>query len=70
MTRDHLDFHQSEENYFNAKARLFEGLDDVEGSKAIVNVDGRRRSETIGTRDGAYLHFLVAGRMPVSGSGR
>ena len=39
LTRDHLDFHQSEENYFNAKARLFEGLDDVEGSKAIVNVD-------------------------------
>jgi UDP-N-acetylmuramoyl-L-alanyl-D-glutamate--2,6-diaminopimelate ligase len=39
LTRDHLDFHQSEENYFNAKARLFEGLDDEGGSKAIVNVD-------------------------------
>ena len=39
LTRDHLDFHHTEENYFNAKAKLFEGLDDGWGSKAIVNVD-------------------------------
>lgn len=39
LTRDHLDFHQTEEEYFNAKARLFEGLDEERGSRAIVNID-------------------------------
>lgn len=39
LTRDHLDFHKTEEAYFNAKARLFEGLDEERGSRAIVNID-------------------------------
>ena len=39
LSRDHLDFHQTEEKYFSAKARLFEGLDEERDSRAIVNID-------------------------------
>ncbi len=37
LTRDHLDFHGSEENYFNAKKRIFD-LSDI----GIVNADDER----------------------------
>lgn len=43
MTQDHLDFHQTFENYLSAKQRLFALLQDGEGKKerktAIVNLD-------------------------------
>ena len=37
MTRDHLDFHRTEEAYREAKAQLFEGL--AEGGRAAINID-------------------------------
>ena len=37
LTQDHLDFHITMENYFNAKAKLFENL--VTGDFAIINND-------------------------------
>ncbi|HEX5109444.1 MAG TPA: UDP-N-acetylmuramoyl-L-alanyl-D-glutamate--2,6-diaminopimelate ligase [Vicinamibacterales bacterium] len=40
LTRDHLDFHTSMEDYFAAKRRLFEML--PEGATAVVNVDDPR----------------------------
>jgi UDP-N-acetylmuramoyl-L-alanyl-D-glutamate--2,6-diaminopimelate ligase len=40
LTRDHLDFHNTMENYFASKARLFESLIAADG-KAIVNIDDR-----------------------------
>lgn len=49
LSRDHLDYHQTMENYFNAKAQLFIGLG--KGTKkgtAVINVDdswGRRLFE-------------------------
>ena len=39
LARDHLDFHQSQEDYLNAKARLFEDLDPEIGPTGIVNAD-------------------------------
>lgn len=41
IARDHLDYHQTEENYFLAKARLFS---DVlpEGAVAVINQDDKR----------------------------
>ena len=39
LTRDHLDFHRTEENYFNAKAKLVTGLEEANGGRAVVNVD-------------------------------
>ncbi len=44
LTQDHLDFHGTMENYFEAKATLFENLASQERKKqatAVVNVDDR-----------------------------
>jgi UDP-N-acetylmuramoyl-L-alanyl-D-glutamate--2,6-diaminopimelate ligase len=43
LTRDHLDFHRTMEEYFRAKGRLFTGL--LSGGTAVINADdpyGRR----------------------------
>ena len=40
LTRDHLDFHEDMENYFQAKRRLFEMLPD--DAPAIINLDDPR----------------------------
>ncbi|MEW6585250.1 MAG: UDP-N-acetylmuramoyl-L-alanyl-D-glutamate--2,6-diaminopimelate ligase [Nitrospirota bacterium] len=40
LTRDHLDYHKTMENYFSAKERLFTGLLDREGT-AVINLDDR-----------------------------
>jgi UDP-N-acetylmuramoyl-L-alanyl-D-glutamate--2,6-diaminopimelate ligase len=37
LTQDHLDYHGSMDEYFNAKKRLFDGLDS--DAHAIVNID-------------------------------
>lgn len=37
LTQDHLDFHITMENYFRAKAKLFEDL--VTGDFAVINID-------------------------------
>ena len=39
LTQDHLDFHITMENYFNAKAKLFTSLD--KGSFAVINRDDK-----------------------------
>src|SRR4051794_40510730 len=68
LTQDHLDFHETMEAYFAAKARLFEG---GEGAR-VVNVDdeyGRRLAEGSTTygidREADYrgrdIHFDPAG---------
>lgn len=44
LTQDHLDFHGTMENYFAAKAKLFEGLAQQtrkKGATAVVNSDDR-----------------------------
>ena len=37
LTQDHLDFHKTMENYFEAKSKLFSKLKD--GAKGVVNID-------------------------------
>ena len=43
LQRDHLDFHQTFENYFKAKVKLFENIADTNNPKshraAIINID-------------------------------
>ncbi|MDR4463544.1 MAG: UDP-N-acetylmuramoyl-L-alanyl-D-glutamate--2,6-diaminopimelate ligase [Nitrospira sp.] len=41
LTQDHLDFHKTMENYFQAKLRLFTGLGEghKKNKRAIINVD-------------------------------
>lgn len=42
LTQDHLDFHKTMENYFEAKALLFEGLaQQKKKGRAIINIDDR-----------------------------
>ena len=44
LTQDHLDFHGTMENYFEAKAQLFTGLTDQPNKKpatAVINLDDR-----------------------------
>src|SRR3954466_8641753 len=44
LTQDHLDFHGSMENYFDAKAGLFTGLAEQKGKTkaiAVINLDDR-----------------------------
>ncbi len=51
LTRDHLDFHKTEEAYFSAKAHLFELL-KAKGA-AVLNLDdpfGRRLHESLNTK--------------------
>jgi UDP-N-acetylmuramoyl-L-alanyl-D-glutamate--2,6-diaminopimelate ligase len=45
LSQDHLDYHINMENYFSAKAKLFEGLSP--GSKAIINLDDAYAKELI-----------------------
>ena len=57
LQRDHLDFHQTFENYFQAKVKLFENLADPQNPKphrtAVINVDdpyGKKLAEQFKNR--------------------
>ncbi|HEX5284987.1 MAG TPA: UDP-N-acetylmuramoyl-L-alanyl-D-glutamate--2,6-diaminopimelate ligase [Bryocella sp.] len=39
LTQDHLDFHGTMENYFAAKAKLFQGIGTRSPRKAVINLD-------------------------------
>ena len=47
LTQDHLDFHVTMENYFNAKAKLFKNLE--KGAYAIINKDDKYANRFIGS---------------------
>jgi UDP-N-acetylmuramoyl-L-alanyl-D-glutamate--2,6-diaminopimelate ligase len=51
LTQDHLDFHGTMENYFEAKAKLFTGLTNQRHKKiatAVVNIDDRFGERLVG----------------------
>src|SRR5436309_809857 len=56
LTQDHLDFHGTMENYFEAKAKLFTGLGDQKAktkSTAVINLDdpyGARLADSLGKK--------------------
>jgi UDP-N-acetylmuramoyl-L-alanyl-D-glutamate--2,6-diaminopimelate ligase len=53
LTRDHLDYHHTMEEYFRAKLRLFEGLGTSPPEVAVINIDdawGRRMLESSPSR--------------------
>ncbi len=50
LTQDHLDFHRTMEEYFEAKAKLFTGLAQQENKKdavAVINLDDRYGEQLI-----------------------
>ena len=42
LTRDHLDYHKTMENYWNAKQRLFDGRLGSRPKTSVINVDDQR----------------------------
>jgi UDP-N-acetylmuramoyl-L-alanyl-D-glutamate--2,6-diaminopimelate ligase len=59
LTQDHLDFHRTMENYFEAKAKLFLGLASQSKKKkarAVINIDDRYGEKLVGR---------LAGKIPV-----
>src|SRR5437867_9974781 len=59
LTQDHLDFHGTMENYFEAKAKLFQNLplqSKKKGASAVINIDDRY---------GEKLVDRLAGKIPV-----
>ncbi len=51
LTRDHLDFHKTTEDYFNTKKRLFINDTEVRLDKALINVDDKYGKLIIGERE-------------------
>lgn len=45
LTRDHLDFHETERAYFEAKSLLFENLRPESGARAVLNADDPTSAE-------------------------
>lgn len=39
LTQDHLDFHRNMDDYFDAKANLFEAIEEGEGRSVVINTD-------------------------------
>jgi UDP-N-acetylmuramoyl-L-alanyl-D-glutamate--2,6-diaminopimelate ligase len=59
LTQDHLDFHRTMENYFEAKAKLFRNLPSQskkKGASAVINIDDRY---------GEKLVDRLAGKIPI-----
>lgn len=64
LTRDHLDYHLTMENYFDAKSKLFDGrLGEAAGS-CVVNIDdewGRKLVESLDARGLRVVTFSQLG---------
>lgn len=68
LSRDHLDFHQDMEDYFQAKRRLFTGKFKTEGPSAVINIDdpyGQRLAQELGDK---ALTFGFSDQAEVNGS--
>jgi UDP-N-acetylmuramoyl-L-alanyl-D-glutamate--2,6-diaminopimelate ligase len=60
LTRDHLDYHQTMENYFAAKRRLFEGTGAGAPSAGIVNLDDRHGRDLVGLAERTLTYGFAA----------
>ncbi len=60
LSRDHLDYHRDMEAYFDAKARLFRGLDP--GAAAVLAVDDPAGARLAALTRARVLAYAAAGR--------
>ncbi len=64
LTRDHLDYHHTMENYFDAKKRLFDGRLGERPASSVVNIDdewGRRLTESLRSEGARVVTFSQRG---------
>lgn len=60
LTRDHLDFHLSMDQYFEEKRKLFQRLKSAEeGGFALLNSDDLKTPELINTLDVPYMSYGI-----------
>src|SRR5205085_4951404 len=57
LTRDHLDYHQTMENYFAAKAKLFNGALDPQLGASVINVDDEYGRRLVGSARGRVITY-------------
>lgn len=57
LTQDHLDFHKTMENYFNAKKKIFSMLN--EKGKGIVNIDDEYGNKIYSEEEKKYLSISL-----------
>lgn len=57
LTQDHLDYHQSMEEYFRTKKRLFDGGIGSRPAKSVINVDDPRGTELLELGEGTALSY-------------
>ena len=67
LTQDHLDFHRTMEDYFQAKLRLFSGLGP--DAFAVVNADDERAAEIIRSTRARVITFGLSGAGDVRPAG-
>jgi UDP-N-acetylmuramoyl-L-alanyl-D-glutamate--2,6-diaminopimelate ligase len=68
FSRDHLDYHNTMEEYFKAKSLLFQGLHKTQsdrGAKAIINMDDPRGEQMATLTDAPVVTYGLAQRWDV-----
>ncbi|MBM3255140.1 MAG: UDP-N-acetylmuramyl-tripeptide synthetase, partial [Candidatus Omnitrophica bacterium] len=66
LTQDHLDYHATIDNYFQAKARLFKDLKP--GSFAVINNDDKYGRKIIGLTKAEKITYSIDGKAEVMAS--
>ena len=61
LTRDHIDFHQTFENYFEAKRRLFEGTGASSPDTSVINTDDEWGKKLVGLGKKTLTYGLQEG---------
>ncbi|MFL6277519.1 MAG: UDP-N-acetylmuramoyl-L-alanyl-D-glutamate--2,6-diaminopimelate ligase [Blastocatellia bacterium] len=57
LTRDHLDYHQTMESYFAAKAKLFNGTIDPRLGVSVINIDDEYGRRLLGSARGQIITY-------------
>lgn len=65
LTRDHLDYHLTMENYFDAKKKLFDGRLGEKPGSSVINIDdewGRKLADELRTVNVPVVTFSLDGK--------
>ncbi len=65
LSQDHLDFHKTMDNYFRAKSKLFEMIE--QGKKGIVNIDNEYGKKLHESDKARYLSYSIDSKSDIIG---